>query len=213
MNLSNNSIQLLAGYIVGKLYPVTTQPNEDCPSTSTMACRMVKVWPEEEPAAADDAAINMAKEVKDLPQNLRELYQESIKDIPSGGIRQKLAGILNRRHLAFARHHLDVGHFSAIQHEIDTACVAPVRERVRRTPREYEEEEEKCLTEHLAAGVIHPSSSAWATPLYWCTDYRSLNCQTLKDAYPLPRMDMWFDSLGSVQYFSTLDLQSGYWQI
>ena len=223
VNLSNNSIQLLAGYIVGRLYPVTTQPNEDCPSTSTMACRMVKVWPEEQPAAADDAAINMIEEVKDLPQHLRELYQESIKEIPSGAVRQKLASILKRRHLAFARHHLDAGHFSAIQHEIDTACAAPVRERVRRTPRGFEEEEEKCLKEQLAAGVIRPSSSAWAAPtvlvckgdgsVRWCIDYRSLNCRTLKDAYPLPRMDMCFDSLGSVQYFSTLDLQSGYWQI
>ena len=78
---------------------------------------------------------DMAEEVKDLPQHLRKLYQESIKDIPSGAVRQKLAGILKRRHLAFARHHLDVRHFSAIQHEIDTACAAPVRERVRRTPR------------------------------------------------------------------------------
>ena len=47
----------------------------------------------------------------------------------------------------------------------------------------------------------------------WCVDYRKLNDVTIKDAYPLPRIDMCLEHLQSAKYFSTLDLQSGYWQI
>lgn len=87
----------------------------------------------------------------------------------------------------------------------------------------FQGEEEQHLKEMLEAGVVVPSSSESAPPVVlvhkkdggvsWCVDYRRLNSLTLKDAYPLPKIDECLDVLGEATVFSTLDLQCGYWQI
>ena len=49
--------------------------------------------------------------------------------------------------------------------------------------------------------------------LRFCIDYHKLNKVTRKDSYTLPRVDDLLDSLSDAQWFSTLDLCSGYWQV
>ncbi|KAJ9514416.1 hypothetical protein QJQ45_012363 [Haematococcus lacustris] len=75
----------------------------------------------------------------------------------------------------------------------------------------------------LAKGMIEPSSSPYAAPVLFvqkksgelrmCIDYRQLNKITLRDQYPLPRIDDLFDKLSGCKVFSSLDLQAGYHQI
>ena len=71
--------------------------------------------------------------------------------------------------------------------------------------------------------VARKTQSEFASPMLlvpkpdgsWraCIDYRKLNDLTVKDSYPIPRMDECLDSLGHAKWFTTLDANSGYWQI
>lgn len=108
------------------------------------------------------------------------------------------------------------------QHFIPTTG-NPVRVPPRRVPVNYREEVEQQLQSMLQAGVIERSSSPWMAPAVFvrkksgeirlCVDYRELNKKTAKDAYPLPRPDEVQDRLAGSTIFSTLDLNSGYWQV
>jgi hypothetical protein len=85
------------------------------------------------------------------------------------------------------------------------------------------QEVEKQVAELLLQGLIEPSSSPFGAPVLFvskpdgslrmCIDYRLLNSQTIKNKYPLPRIDQLIDQLNGAKVMSSLDLQSGYWQI
>jgi hypothetical protein len=79
------------------------------------------------------------------------------------------------------------------------------------------------LNELLKKGLIRPSSFPWGClaifvkkkdeSLCMCVDYRPLNTVTIKNKYPLPRIDILFDQLSKDKVFSKIDLRSGYYQI
>ncbi len=82
-----------------------------------------------------------------------------------------------------------------------------------------EDEIQKMLTN----GIIRPSNSEWASPITlvpkqdgttrFCVDYRAVNDVTIKDRYPLPLIQDIFDTLNGSVIYSSIDLQSGYWQL
>ena len=100
---------------------------------------------------------------------------------------------------------------------------APVSRRLYRMPPNELAELKKQLQELLEKGFIRPSSSPWGCPalfvkkkdksLRMCVDYRPLNVVTIKNKYPLPRIDILFDQLVKAKVFSKIDLRSGYHQI
>ena len=87
-------------------------------------------------------------------------------------------------------------------------------------------EEEECVKQlkmYMEMGHIQPSKSPFGAPVLFvrkkngqlrlCVDYRALNDQTVKDRYPLPRIDDLLDRLQGAIVFSKLDLAQGYHQV
>jgi hypothetical protein len=81
----------------------------------------------------------------------------------------------------------------------------------------------KQLDDMLRKGLIQPSSSSWRSPVLFvdksdgsnrlCTDYHKLNDVTIKNKYPLPKIEDLFDQLKGSQVFSKIDLRTGYHQL
>ncbi len=111
-----------------------------------------------------------------------------------------------------------VGHTINLQPNV----VPPFRKSYRLAPAEKEEVERQ-VTDLLAKGFIEPSASPYGAPVLFvqkkdgtlrmCIDYRALNKITVRDRFPLPRIDDLLDQLAHCRVFSSLDLQSGYHQI
>jgi hypothetical protein len=99
----------------------------------------------------------------------------------------------------------------------------PISRRPYRMPPSELAELKVQLNKLLKKGLIRPSSSPWGCPaifvkkkdqsLRMCVDYRPLNAVTIKNKYPLPRIDILFDQLSKAKVFSKIDLRSGYHQI
>ena len=94
---------------------------------------------------------------------------------------------------------------------------------MRRIPVHLRDEVDQQIDRMLEENIIQPSSSPWASGIVivkkkdgtsrFCVDYRRLNDVTIKDAYPLPRIDESLDQLAGSKWFSCLDLSSGFWQV
>ena len=170
-----------------------------------------------------DDRIRLRGATGELPHHLRDLVDQTSGDL-DGDQRRRLAEVL----LEYA----DIfpvpgdpltGHTDAVEHDINTGDRSPIRCAPRRMSPQKMKKEENCVTEMLTGGHIEASDSPWSSLVVlvtkkdggtrFCVDYRQLNDATIKDAYPLPRIDDTLDMLAGKQWFSTLDLASGYWQV
>ncbi|XP_050310841.1 uncharacterized protein LOC126746579 [Anthonomus grandis grandis] len=115
-----------------------------------------------------------------------------------------------------------------IKHSIDTNNAKPIYTKSYRYPHIYKEEVKRQISKMLDENIIRPSVSPWSAPVWvvpkkldasgkqkWrvVIDYRKLNEVTVNDKYSLPNISDLLDQLGKCQYFTTLDLASGFHQI
>ena len=106
---------------------------------------------------------------------------------------------------------------------IDTGTNRPINLPLRRTSPAQRADLEKELKELQALGIIRPSISPWAAAVVlvkkpdgswrFCVDYRELNKITVRDSYPLPRVDDYLHAVEGNMWFSLMDLTSGFFQI
>ena len=124
----------------------------------------------------------------------------------------------------FSRHKADIGCCNFVEHEIELEeSAVPHREGARRMTPHKSDACRKEIETLLKFDLIDPSKSPWACgvvmakkkgdQLRFCCDFRYLNSVTVKDAYPIPRIDESLSKLGDANFFTILDLGSAFWQV
>lgn len=228
MNPGVDDVHLYKGSVLGHLEPVEEVipflSDDINPGSDVSSCEPIQRvtsidtdsgWPTDSVEVVDKCVLQ-------VPSHLEDLYQRSVRQL-SQDEAQKLSQLLVTFQNAFAKDDNDLGKTTVTQHRIDTGTSPPIRQRPRRTPLAFMGEEEKEIARMKKKGVIEESTSPWSSPVVlvrkkngsvrFCIDYRKLNAVTVKDSYPLPRIEDCFDALSGSKHFSTMDLASGYWQI
>ena len=166
---------------------------------------------------------DLKKTFDKMPEHLHGLFEKSIVNLYDD---QAIAigETLIEFEDVFAKDDFDIGCFNGgIVHDIDTGDAAPIKARMRRTPLGFQGEEQKHLEKLLKTKVIRPSISDWASApvlirkrdrtVRYCIDYRPLNGKTVKSVATLPLISEAIDCLADNVWCSTLDWNSGYYQL
>jgi transposase InsO family protein len=231
VNTSPRERKLPKGMVLGDALPhpqgiVALVENWDTPSTSDMSADVAPNGKEERHKKNPSGDPHIL-----TPVSEKEL---SIPNIDGASWREQvdLAHLLppeRKKILAVLARHRSMwdgrlGQVNTTHHRIELKPGSkPIHSHPYRAGPRAREAEAAEVQRMLKAGVIEQAHSEWASPVVlvpkpdgsmrFCVDYRRLNALTMKDSYPLPRMDECIDSLGDATIFSTLDCNSGYWQI
>ena len=179
-----------------------------------------------EPVASVTSRVNKGEEPEEIldqvPSSLK-LLAEKTAEMLNDEQSRKITNVPLRYQDVFSKSESDFGRASGVQHKIDTANSSPVKQNPRRLPLGKRQEADSAVEKMYEQGIIDKSTSPWCSPVVlvrkkdgttrFCVDYRRLNDVTRKDSFPLPRVDSTLDALNGSQWFSTLDLKSGYWQV
>ena len=124
----------------------------------------------------------------------------------------------------FMKYKADIDKCKIAKHAVDVEPGAvPHREGARRMSPDKAERANQEVRDLLALSTIQPSLSPWASvivmvkkksgELRFCCDFRQLKELTIKDAYPLPRIDESLSRLGKTKIYTSIDLAWAFWQI
>jgi hypothetical protein len=200
-NFSQQEQVLEAGEIVAKLEPI---------DESQLVQRCSKI-------AGDGPLVSAG-----VPEHLGELSNSAGANL-SPDQKQQVDQLLIKFASAFAGPDGALGGTGLVTHSIDTQGSAPVRCRYRPPGYAMRQMVDENVDKMLELGVIEPTVSPWSSPVVlvkkkdgsirFCVDLRRVNAATKKDAYALPNIGDCLGSLAGNEWFCTLDLASGYWQV
>ncbi|KAL5020781.1 hypothetical protein ScPMuIL_002130, partial [Solemya velum] len=196
----------------------------DCELSRKVPVRLLNIT--SEPAIVQEGSrIGMLYPVQNEIHSVPNLINRTRGNVPTDK-EQVVEDLLLKNKQVFVGSDEKLGRCNLYEHEIETGSALPIKQRAYRLPVHKREEVDKQVESMLEQGIVSPSLSPWASPIVlvekkhdthksyrFCVDYRKLNKVTKVDAYPLPRIDDTIDVLSGSQYFSTLDLASGFWQM
>lgn len=211
-------VQLNGGEVIGRLEPTTIM------KTSFLEEELVVGTVDRNTTRSrvgEVAAVQTA--TRDRQDQLLSVLGLNAREHLEEGHREQLSALVLEFSDCFALNSSELGRTSVVTHKVNTGDHAPIKQPPRRVPFSLRSKVRELTGEMLEQGVIQPSSSPWASPIVlvakkdgstrFCVDYRQVNAITKPDVFPLPRIDDSLDLLVGTQFFSTLDLASGYWQV
>ena len=128
---------------------------------------------------------------------------------------EKVANFIKKYNDIFSKDDFDIGCCDKILHVINTSDKIPISQPYIRIHPNVIQEVKDLISRLLKQGIIEHSVSPYASPivlvrkkdnsLRLCVDYRKLNAKTVRDAFPLPRIEESLEALSGAKYFSSLD--------
>ncbi len=173
---------------------VTLRPNQ----VTDVDVDSVALEPPEQPTMIDDV----------LPKDMNHELHERLREI------------LRPFHTTLTWADQAIRRTNVVQHAIGTGDAHPRRLLARRIPFHFREEPGALIEKSLTRGI---TTSPWGAPVSLvkkkdgsnrlCIDYLQLNAVTVRDSFPLPRMDELLQALAGKRWFAILDLSGSYWKI
>lgn len=164
----------------------------------------------------------ISTEQTDVPVFMQEMVDHACNNVAKED-RQRVRQFFTKWQKVFSAGKHDLGRTEVPFHTIKLEDARPFKIRPRRLGPVAEAEINEMVAEMEKAGIVVKCQSPWSSPALlvpkkdgskrFCVDYRTLNQRTVKDSFPLPRIDDTLDKLGGSTFFSTMDLACGFWQI
>ena len=216
-NLTGKWVHLAAGRPVARV--VATNAILDATPSPEFLRKLDKLEPNQNPPKR----LTIEERQKLLLELLRkEGRLDKLKQWPPE-LALKFEWMLMEHHNIFSLEQNEIGCTDTAEHVIELLDTEPFKERFLHIAPPLVEEVREHIQEMLDGGAIRPSQSPWCNVvvlvrkkdggLRFCIDFRQLNSRTKKDTYPLSRMQETIESMVGAQFFSTMDLKSGFWQV
>ena len=168
-----------------------------------------------------ECEVNLAETRRDSDHST--IIEEINLDCLNSSQTDAVKSMLSETAEVFSTSELDVGCAGVTQHKIELLDETPIRQCPRRFPEPVNDALEQQFEELRQMNVLKYSKSPWSSPivpvrkkdgsLRMCIDYRALNKVTKADRFPIPNMNDLIFGLHGMQYFTTLDLKKGYYQV
>lgn len=212
--------EVKAGTVILEVHP---------PLLSTPGPMIDVSYLEVEPCASDIEEIEsmcvgtiLSTEIEKTKASLEELLEKAITNVPER-YRAEVIKLFERHSDVVSKHRFDLGLLKNFEFKIRTNCRYPIVKPVYRASPGTKEIMKEMIENMLKYQIIRPSSSPWSSNSIlvkkpddssrFCNDFRDLNAVTVRDTFPIPRIDDITDYTAGAKVFSSIDLTSGFWQI
>lgn len=221
VNLTNRQTYLREGTVLGQIEAL---------DSSIVTVNEGEPRIQREEVAAENTEVSAVSEEVPAPASSREicrLPRQAIHAQIAEGLShldtENLVDLLQEFSSCFAQKDSELGICKVAEHQINTGLASPVHQTPYKSAWKERTIVQQQVDEMLEKGVVEPSNSPWASPVVlvkkkdgswrFCVDYRRLNTISVKDVYPLPRIEETLSRMDNACIFSAMDLESGYWQV